>query len=52
MQRAKDLFLGRAPDQRQLMERNLRSLHELRKSGVLSQIEFDIKKQDILATTK
>jgi hypothetical protein len=52
MQRAKDLFLGRPPDQRQLMERNLRSLHELRKSGVLNQIEFDIKKQDILATTK
>lgn len=52
MQRAKDLFLGRPPDQRQLMERNLRSLHELRKSGVLNQIEFDIKKQDILATAK
>lgn len=49
MRRAKDLFLGRPPDQRQLMERNLRSLHELRKTGVLNQIEFDIKKQDILA---
>jgi hypothetical protein len=52
MQRAKELFLGQQPDQRQLMERNLRSLHELRKGGVLNQIEFDIKKQDILATVK
>jgi len=25
---------------------------ELRKSGVLTRIEFDIKKQDILATTR
>ena len=52
MDRAKDLFLGRAPDQRQVMERSLRSLYDLRKAGVLDQIEFDIKKRDILATTK
>lgn len=52
MRRAKDLFLGRAPDQRQVMERSLRSLFELKQAGVLNAVEFDIKKRDILATTK
>ncbi len=52
MQRAKDLFLGRAPDQRQAMERSLRSLFELKRAGVLNAVEFEIKKRDLLATTK
>ena len=52
MERAKDKFLGRSPDQRLSMTRTLRSLHELRQAGVLTDVEFDIKKRDILATTK
>lgn len=51
MERAKDRYLGHPPDKRESMLRTLRSLHELRSSGVLTQIEFDAKKRQILAST-
>jgi len=51
-ERAKQRYLGQGPDDRQAMVRTLSSLSELRKSGVLTQVEFDIKKRDVLATTR
>lgn len=51
-ERAKDLFLGKEPDERQKAITNLRQLHELHKSGVLSESEFNTKKWDILSRTR
>lgn len=51
-ERAKERYLGRGPDERQSMVRTLSSLSELRKSGVLNEIEFEIKKRDVLASSK
>jgi hypothetical protein len=48
-QRAKDLFLGKAPDEREQAITNLRQLHGLRESGVLSESEFNMKKWDVLS---
>lgn len=52
LERAKERYLGRGPDERQAMVRTLNSLSDLRKAGVLSQVEFDIKKRDVLASSK
>jgi len=49
-ERAKERYLGREPDDRQAMLRTLSSLNDLRTAGVLTQVEFDIKKRDLLAT--
>jgi hypothetical protein len=43
-QRAKDLFLGNAPDKGEQAITNLRQLHGLRQSPVLSESEFNMKK--------
>jgi len=51
-ERAKERYVGRGPDERQAMVRTLSSLSDLRKSGVLNQIEFEIKKRDVLASSK
>lgn len=48
-ERAKDLFLGKGPDQRRVAIEHLRQLHGLFKAGVLSESEFNSKKWDILA---
>jgi hypothetical protein len=48
-QRAKDLFLGKVPDEREQAITNLRQLHGLRQSGVLSESEFNMKKWDVLS---
>jgi len=50
-ERAKVRYLGHAPDQREAMLRTLGGLSDLRKAGVLSSVEFEIKKRDFLATT-
>lgn len=49
-ERAKARYLGRAPDETQSLLKTLSSLNDLRKAGVLNQVEFDIKKRDLLAT--
>lgn len=48
-ERAKDLFLGKGPDKKEEAVRMLRSIHELHRSGVLSEGEFNMKKWDILS---
>lgn len=48
-ERAKDLYLGKTEDARQRAARELRQVHELHQSGVLSASEFNMKKWDILA---
>jgi len=50
-ERAKDLFLGKGEDARDRAARELRQIHELNRSGVLSDSEFNMKKWDILART-
>ncbi len=50
--RAKERYIGHAPNERESMLRTLTGLSDLRKAGVLSQVEFEIKKRDFLATTK
>jgi hypothetical protein len=50
--RAKDYFLGKDESQRDRAARELRQLHELHRSGVLSGSEFNTKKWDILVGTK
>ena len=49
--RAKELFLGKSPDKRDDVFNALQRLHELHKSGALSQSEFNMKKWDILSRT-
>lgn len=48
-QRAKDMFLGKEHDAQDRAVIQLRQLHELHKSGVLSESEFNMKKWDVLA---
>jgi hypothetical protein len=48
-ERAKSLFLGKEPDERDKAVGRLRKLHELHREGVLSESEFNSKKWDILA---
>jgi hypothetical protein len=48
-QRSKELFIGKSPDAQQQTERNLRSLKQLRDSGVLTEAEFATKKWDLLS---
>lgn len=49
-ERSKELFLGRTPDQQQVAEKSLRSLQQLKDSGVLNEAEFAAKKWEILST--
>lgn len=51
-ERAKDLYLGKRPSERDEAVKQLRKLHDLRRDGVLSESEFNSKKWDILARTK
>ena len=46
---AKEVFLGKPPDRQQTTLGLLSSLHQLYKSGVLSESEFNTKKWDILS---
>jgi hypothetical protein len=48
--RAKSLYLGRPPQQQDDALRMLRNLHEMMKSGVLSESEFRTKKWELLST--
>ena len=47
--RAKELFLGKAPDRRAASLENLRQLHALHREGALSEGEFNGKKWEILS---
>ena len=47
--RAKGLFLGKQPSDRDQAVEHLRKLYELHKAGVLSESEFNSKKWDVLA---
>lgn len=49
--RARDMFLGKRPDAQRIIAEELRQLHELFKSGVLTESEFNLKKWDVLART-
>jgi hypothetical protein len=48
-ERGKQLFLGSPPDKAQETIRLLQQLHDLHRSGVLSESEFNLKKWDLLA---
>lgn len=48
-ERAKDLFLGKQVDKRQIAVEQLRQLHGLARAGVLTESEFRMKKWDVLA---
>jgi hypothetical protein len=48
-ERGKDLFLGRRPDARDKAISLLRSLHQLREAGAISESEYNSKKWDILS---
>ena len=48
-QRSKALFVGATPDQRSEALDLLRQLHSLRRAGVLSEMEFNMKKWDVLS---
>lgn len=48
-ERAKQLFLGKPENARDVAARQLRQLYDLHRSGVLSESEFNSKKWDILA---
>lgn len=48
-ERAKEAYLGKAPDLRENAVEGLRSLHGLYRDGVLSESEFNIKKWEILS---
>jgi hypothetical protein len=50
-ERAKQRYLGHGPDQRESMLRTLTGLNDLRRAGVLTQVEFEIKKRDFLASS-
>lgn len=47
--KAKQAYLGKSPDARDLAVSNLRQLHALCKSGVLTEGEFRLKKWEILS---
>lgn len=47
--RAKELFLGKAPDSRTAALDSLSKLHSLHKAGVLSEGEFNMKKWEVLS---
>lgn len=49
--RAKDLYLGKTEDERDRAARELKQIHDLQRSGVLSEMEFNMKKWDILSRT-
>lgn len=49
-EKSKAIFLGRSPDQQQVAESNLRSLKQLKDSGILSEAEFAAKKWEILSS--
>jgi hypothetical protein len=51
-ERAKERYLGHAPSEREAMLRTLTGLSDLKRAGVLTQVEFEIKKRDFLATAK
>ena len=51
-ERAKDLFLGKRADAQEQAVVQLRQLHDLYRSGVLSESEFNMKKWDILAANR
>ncbi|NTW29546.1 MAG: SHOCT domain-containing protein [Coriobacteriia bacterium] len=51
-ERAKDLYLGKRPDERAAAIIQLRRLHELHRDGILSESEFNSKKWDILSRSK
>ena len=48
-QRSKALFVGSTPDQQSEALDLLRQLHSLQRSGVLSEMEFNMKKWDVLS---
>jgi hypothetical protein len=48
-QRAKELFVGATPDQQTEALDLLRQLHALQRSGVLSEMEFNMKKWEVLS---
>ena len=48
-EKAKELYLGKTPDRQEAAITNLRQLHSLLKSGVLTDGEFRLKKWDILS---
>ncbi|CAN5590712.1 hypothetical protein BH10ACT2_BH10ACT2_28490 [soil metagenome] len=48
-QRSKALFVGATPDQQSEALNLLRQLHALQRSGVLSEMEFNMKKWDVLS---
>jgi hypothetical protein len=50
--RAKDLYLGKTEDERDRAARELRQIHDLCRSGVLSESEFNMKKWEILSRTR
>lgn len=51
-ERAKDLFLGKRPDAREQAIVQLRQLHDLYRTGVLSESEFNMKKWDVLSESR
>ena len=50
--RAKQLFIGKRPDQQTEAMKILRQLHSLQQAGVLSPGEFNMKKWDVLARSE
>lgn len=50
-ERAKDLFLGKQPNEREAAIDQLKKLGELHRAGILSESEFNSKKWDILVRT-
>jgi hypothetical protein len=51
-QRSKALFVGATPDQQSEALDLLRQLHALQRSGVLSEMEFNMKKWDVLSRSE
>jgi hypothetical protein len=51
-ERAKDLYLGKRPSEREAAIQQLKQLHSLQTSGVLSESEFRMKKWDVLSKPK
>lgn len=49
MEKAKELFLGRTPEKTDQSMMLLRNINELRRQGVLTEMEFNMKKWDILS---
>lgn len=49
LDRAKALYLGKSPNAQEESLRRLRQLHDLFRSGVLSESEFNMKKWDVLS---